>query len=84
MVCSVHSGVWRQPFSPSIGELNPRTIYSPFQKGIMMKPKIGFIGIGIMGAHMSRHLLNAGYQVVALDLNKAALDAVVAAGAEER
>jgi 2-hydroxy-3-oxopropionate reductase len=47
-----------------------------------MKPKIGFIGVGIMGGHMSRHLLQAGYEVVAFDLNKTVLDAVVAAGAE--
>ncbi len=27
-----------------------------------MKPKIGFIGIGIMGSHMSRHLMKDGYE----------------------
>ena len=29
--------------------------------------KIGFIGLGIMGAPMAGHLLDAGYQVVASD-----------------
>ena len=29
-----------------------------------MKPKIGFIGLGIMGHHMSKHLLDAGYELV--------------------
>ena len=48
-----------------------------------MKPKIGFIGIGIMGSHMSRHLMNAGYEVVAYDVYKPSLAAVVADGAEE-
>lgn len=48
-----------------------------------MKPKIGFIGIGIMGSHMSRHLMNAGYEVVAFDVYKPALEAVVADGAAE-
>jgi 2-hydroxy-3-oxopropionate reductase len=48
-----------------------------------MKPKIGFIGIGIMGSHMSRHLMNAGYEVVAFDVYKPSLEAVVADGAEE-
>lgn len=47
-----------------------------------MKSKIGFIGIGIMGSHMSRHLLEAGYAVIAYDKNQEALDRVVARGAE--
>lgn len=48
-----------------------------------MKPRIGFIGIGIMGSHMSRHLMKAGYEVVAYDVYRPALDAVVQDGAEE-
>jgi 2-hydroxy-3-oxopropionate reductase len=48
-----------------------------------MKPKIGFIGIGIMGYHMSRNLLEAGYQVVAYDLFENALNRVVELGAEK-
>ena len=48
-----------------------------------MKPKIGFIGIGIMGSHMSRHLMNAGYEVVAFDVYKPSLEALVADGAAE-
>ena len=48
-----------------------------------MKPKIGFIGIGIMGRHMSRHLMNAGYEVVAFDVYKPSLEAVVQDGAQE-
>ena len=48
-----------------------------------MKPTIGFIGIGIMGSHMSRHLMTAGYDVVAFDVYKPALEAVVADGATE-
>ena len=48
-----------------------------------MKPKIGFIGIGIMGRHMSRHLMNAGYEVVAFDVYKPSLEAVDQAGAQE-
>lgn len=47
-----------------------------------MNSRIGFIGIGIMGSHMSRHLLEAGYKVVAYDRNQEALDRVVAMGAE--
>jgi len=47
-----------------------------------MKPKIGFIGVGIMGRHMASHLLEAGYQVVAYDAVPEATDFVVAKGAE--
>jgi 2-hydroxy-3-oxopropionate reductase len=44
--------------------------------------KIGFIGLGIMGKPMSKNLLKAGYEVIALDINKKNLDEVVAAGAK--
>ena len=44
--------------------------------------KIGFIGLGIMGKPMSKNLLKAGYEVVALDIDKNALNDVVAAGAQ--
>lgn len=47
-----------------------------------MGPKIGFIGIGIMGQHMSAHLLNAGYEMVAYDIVSENLDKIVARGAE--
>jgi 2-hydroxy-3-oxopropionate reductase len=43
--------------------------------------KIGFIGLGVMGKPMSKNLLKAGYEVIALDIHKNALDEVVAAGA---
>ena len=49
----------------------------------MSKPKIGFIGLGIMGKPMSKHLLNAGYSLVVHDLMREAVQEVVAAGAEE-
>ena len=47
-----------------------------------MKQKIGFIGLGIMGRHMAKHLLSAGYEVVAYDIVPAAIEQVVSAGAE--
>lgn len=47
-----------------------------------MKQKIGFIGLGIMGRHMAKHLLNAGYEVVAYDIVPAAIEQMVGAGAE--
>lgn len=43
--------------------------------------KIGFIGLGIMGKPMSKNLIKAGYSLVVSDLNKAAVDEVVALGA---
>jgi 2-hydroxy-3-oxopropionate reductase len=44
--------------------------------------RIGFIGLGVMGKPMSKNLLKAGYPVVAYDLNQAAVQEVVALGAE--
>ncbi|MFD0678973.1 MULTISPECIES: 2-hydroxy-3-oxopropionate reductase [unclassified Paenibacillus] len=43
--------------------------------------KIGFIGLGIMGKPMSKHLLQAGYKLVVLERSKSA-EELVAAGAE--
>jgi len=45
--------------------------------------KIGFIGLGIMGKPMSMNLMKAGYQLVVLDRNQAAVAEVVAAGAAQ-
>ena len=36
--------------------------------------RIGFVGLGNMGAPMARHLVTAGYQLVAADANSAALE----------
>ena len=44
------------------------------------KAKIGFIGLGNMGAPMAANLLKAGYSVAGYDLNAAALTALAAAG----
>ena len=49
----------------------------------MAKPKIGFIGLGIMGRPMSKHLLTAGYELVVHDINREAVADVVASGASE-
>ncbi|HZK11289.1 MAG TPA: 2-hydroxy-3-oxopropionate reductase [Atribacterota bacterium] len=45
--------------------------------------KIGFIGIGIMGKPMAKNLLNAGYSLIAYDLNKEALEEMFAYGAKK-
>jgi len=42
--------------------------------------KIGFIGLGIMGRPMSKNLIKAGYEVLASDLNPAAIEDVVSCG----
>jgi 2-hydroxymethylglutarate dehydrogenase len=44
--------------------------------------KIGFIGIGQMGRHMARRLLEAGYQLTVHDLNKEAAAPLVKMGAD--
>jgi 4-hydroxybutyrate dehydrogenase/sulfolactaldehyde 3-reductase len=43
--------------------------------------KIGFIGVGVMGAPMVRNLLKAGFEVTVFDANAAALEAIAKAGA---
>lgn len=43
--------------------------------------KIGFIGIGNMGGHMARNLIEAGHDVTAFDLSQEALDAIASDGA---
>jgi 2-hydroxy-3-oxopropionate reductase len=47
-----------------------------------MNMKIGFIGLGIMGKPMSKNLLKAGYELIVVDRNQAAVDEVVAVGAK--
>jgi 2-hydroxy-3-oxopropionate reductase len=44
--------------------------------------KIGFIGLGIMGKPMSKNLIKAGYSLVVMDRNEAAVAEVVACGAQ--
>lgn len=43
--------------------------------------KIGFIGLGIMGKPMAKNLIKAGYELKVYDIVEAAVDDVVAAGA---
>lgn len=42
--------------------------------------RIGFVGLGRMGAPMARNLVKAGHQVAVFDIVQAAVDSVVAAG----
>jgi 2-hydroxy-3-oxopropionate reductase len=53
--------------------------------GLFMAKKdtIGFIGLGIMGKPMSKHLLDAGFTLVVHDIDRDAIKEVVAAGASE-
>ncbi|MDA3957739.1 MAG: 2-hydroxy-3-oxopropionate reductase [Oceanispirochaeta sp.] len=46
-----------------------------------MKMKIGFIGLGIMGKPMAKNLLKAGHELIVLDMNKAAVEELINAGA---
>jgi UDP-N-acetylmuramoylalanine-D-glutamate ligase len=42
--------------------------------------KVGFIGLGNMGAHMARNLLKKGYPVVVYDLNGDAVNSLKESG----
>jgi 3-hydroxyisobutyrate dehydrogenase-like beta-hydroxyacid dehydrogenase len=44
--------------------------------------KIGFIGVGQMGVHMARNLLNAGFELVVNDVNREAAQPLLVDGAE--
>lgn len=44
--------------------------------------RIGFVGLGVMGRPMARHLVKAGHEVVCTNRSQPAVDALVAAGAE--
>jgi 3-hydroxyisobutyrate dehydrogenase-like beta-hydroxyacid dehydrogenase len=48
-----------------------------------MKHRVGFVGVGLMGGWLARHLLAAGYPVIAHDLDPAKVDAIVAAGGKK-
>ena len=43
--------------------------------------KIGFIGLGIMGAAMAEHLMDAGYELSVYNRTKAKADTLIARGA---
>ena len=47
----------------------------------MSNPTIGFIGLGIMGKPMARHLLKAGYPLVIHNRSRAAVDELTLEGA---
>ena len=49
----------------------------------MSKPKVGFVGLGIMGRPMAKHLLAAGYPLVVHNRSREAVQELVAEGAEE-
>ncbi len=50
--------------------------------GTAAKPKIGFIGLGIMGRPMAKNLLKAGYELVVYDIVPAGVEEVAKAGAK--
>ncbi|MCF3933246.1 NAD(P)-dependent oxidoreductase [Acuticoccus sp. M5D2P5] len=44
---------------------------------------VGFVGLGVMGRHMARNLVKAGVPLLVHDLNRAAVDDLVGAGARD-
>ena len=44
--------------------------------------KVGFIGLGTMGAHMARNAMKGGHELVVHDINRAAAEPHLAAGAK--
>jgi len=48
----------------------------------MSETTIGFVGLGIMGAPMATHLLNAGYEVVGYDISPSRVESLVTLGVQ--
>lgn len=46
-----------------------------------MADRVGFIGLGVMGKPMARHLLRGGYELVVLNRSRAPVDELAAEGA---
>ncbi len=44
--------------------------------------RVGFVGVGFMGRHMARNVLNGGHEMKVFDMNKEAADELVTMGAE--
>lgn len=61
--------------------MRPAARRVPGVSSIDPKQRLGFIGLGNMGLPMCRRLLEAGYEVMAFDLNADALAGATAAGA---
>src|SRR5689334_9390575 len=47
------------------------------------KPKVGFIGVGMMGNPMCRRILGAGFPLTVHDMRSSAVDELVKAGAKK-
>lgn len=45
-----------------------------------MKYRIGFVGVGLMGSSLAKHLLSAGFPVVVHDIDPVKVDAIVKRG----
>src|SRR6185369_3086086 len=48
----------------------------------MSNPTVGFIGLGIMGKPMARHLLKAGYPLIAHNRSRGAVEELIKEGAQ--
>ncbi len=48
-----------------------------------MKPVVGFMGLGIMGRPMARHIVQAGYPLWVFSRSRPPIEALVAEGAQE-
>src|SRR3954454_5415265 len=50
-------------------------------RGGVMSETVGFVGLGVMGRPMAKHILARGYAVAVHNRSRAAVDELVAAGA---
>ena len=59
-----------------------RTTGSRVLEKAMTRMKFGYVGVGLMGLPMTRRLIESGHTVTVYDIDKARVDAAVAAGAK--
>ena len=48
---------------------------------IALVPKVGFVGLGIMGKRMAKNLMNAGYKLVVHNRSSPSVEEMVKLGA---
>jgi 2-hydroxy-3-oxopropionate reductase len=68
-------------YRPRIRIIPPAAVRERGRERIAVAENIGFIGLGVMGKPMAKHLVAAGHRLIVHNRSRAAVDELVAAGA---
>lgn len=63
-----------------MASMSENQVWRPAWQG---RPKVGFIGLGIMGRPMAKNLIEAGFSLTVYNRSRPGIDELVAAGAQE-